>query len=1029
MIGNFSFGVMPKIKNNLAISKKKKINAKTASKKAVVKVAKKSKNAVVKKQIKITTNKKIIKKAIAKKVATKKTVKEDIKIAKKVSYSEEMAEFMKIIAAKRQALMSSKKTVPIVKKKINKPKIKIEKKQEEKQMFAPGIFGSYQVGSPRFDIVIRKAEALDQNKAEEVKEVITSENQSQEENIIFTTENVIEVRENITETLPIIDNKEKRIFIKKEKVIEIEDDLSIFSHPAHTIDLRGVNTHEIKELIGGQTKEKKTFLESKAKTKAVKTFKVQKEAQIKQNFLSYDFYLEQRNEQEKIGFLKTVFMPFYTIFRCSENLFLDLSNLAKGRMPNVFKFSLPQNWKGSLSIFIMICFVFILPFESLFLYNAVGKKGKVLGGATSALDELKMGGGAVMDNNLTMANYYFGKSLGNFEQASNELANINSLASKILEKTSLDGGRLITGKKLAAFGENISKSAIYLNDSLLAISENDGSDSQRALVVNNETLEGVNIPTNILSKIAKVKQNIFLTSEELKKANENLSEVTFSLLDESEVVKLEQAKVFLPILISSLDNFYEVLNVLEIVLGKDDYKRYLLVFQNNYELRATGGFMGSFALIDINNGKIDQIEIPGGGSYDLQGDLSKRISAPDPFYLISPMWQFHDANWWPDFPTSAKKAMDFYEYSTSRTVDGMIAITPEIMIDLLKITGPIEMEEYDEIVSAESFMWVAAYNIELEYDKTENKPKKFISDLFIKLINKLVSEPSNHDKLLQLLEIIGDASKNKSLQFYFNDSEVQSVVEKYSLDGSVRSTSGDYLMVVNSNIGGGKTDGVIEQTVNLESKIGRDGDIYNRLVISRKHNGNPNDFFQKARNVNWMRIYVPEGSELISVSGFGGPEGKYFTEPNGVLEVDKDINELDGGFLTFEDSQTRIYNQFGKTVFANWSMVDVGKTAIVEVEYKLPIKLVKNNLKVESEASFIDNIFASFVEKPVAEVEKDLRNYTLLIQKQAGINSIFNYKLVQPTNWEIAWIKSPENDNPNLLTQDKFFGKIFEVTE
>ena len=71
---------------------------------------------------------------------------------------------------------------------------------------------------------------------------------------------------------------------------------------------------------------------------------------------------------------------------------------------------------------------------------------------------------------------------------------------------------------------------------------------------------------------------------------------------------------------------------------------------------------------------------------------------------MSAVWTMHDANWFPNFPTSAEKVSWFYEKTGGRTVDGVIAITPELLRDLLAITGPIDMPEYDKTINADNFI-------------------------------------------------------------------------------------------------------------------------------------------------------------------------------------------------------------------------------------------------------------------------------------------------------------------------------------
>ena len=125
------------------------------------------------------------------------------------------------------------------------------------------------------------------------------------------------------------------------------------------------------------------------------------------------------------------------------------------------------------------------------------------------------------------------------------------------------------------------------------------------------------------------------------------------------------------------------------------------------------------------------------------------------------------------------------------------------------------------------------------------------------------------------------------------------------------------------------------------------------------------------------------------------------------------------------DVLEKIYNQFGKTVFANWSIIDAGGESVIEIEYKLPFGLFKKEA-VEKEDGLVDKILSSFIKEEEA-LSRDLRGHTLLVQKQSGIDSNFNYKLVAPSNWGTTWVKSPSDETPDKLIYDKFFGKIFEV--
>ncbi|MCK5459839.1 DUF4012 domain-containing protein [Candidatus Parcubacteria bacterium] len=748
-------------------------------------------------------------------------------------------------------------------------------------------------------------------------------------------------------------------------------------------------------------------------------------SKIKLNFLKREI-----NNELKLGFLRTLIFPVYTLWKGLENFFIDFSNIGYGRLPHIFRFSLPSFWKKSLVGFIIVCFVLILPFEAAFIYKANKyEKGKVLGQAKSAVEELIIGGEYAIDNNLMEAAKYFNRSFEKFQYAQQTLDDSNSILVKVLKNIPADGGIVLSGDNLLSFGENISKAACRLNASIEIILENkDTIFNKDSILINNKIVPTFAFRQGFLTEVNGLLENIFLVKKDLEAAQENFNRVKLNALNNEQKQILLLIKEKLPNIISIIGDFYELLDASVEILGKDSFKQYLIIFQNNYELRATGGFIGSFAVIDIDQGRIKRINIPEGGSYDVRGGLTKMISAPIPLHLISPLWQFHDANWWPDFPTSARKLMEFYEISGGSTVDGVIAITPEIIIDLLKITGPIEMEEYGKIVDADNFMWTAQYFVELEYDQEENKPKKFIADFADLLISRLSKQfEEGSVNILDIFAILSKQAKSKGLQFYFASQKAQKIIEKYSLSGEIKQSSGDYLMVVDSNIAGGKTDSVISQSIKLNTTVAGDGTAINNLIIKRAHNGNPEDYFQRARNVNWIRIYVPEGSRLISAQGFRNPDSAFFQEAEAKLDIDKDLAELDSGFKIDEFSGIRIYNQFGKTVFAGWSMADVGEIAAIELEYELPFK-VKQNIFSDNEEesiSLINSVFDKFSRNSELISDDIFYSYLLLMQKQAGITSQFRHFLNTPQSWQSVWKNTDQFSG--ILDKDKIYGEIFKI--
>jgi hypothetical protein len=484
-------------------------------------------------------------------------------------------------------------------------------------------------------------------------------------------------------------------------------------------------------------------------------------------------------------------------------------------------------------------------------------------------------------------------------------------------------------------------------------------------------------------------------------------------------------------------------------LGSADDKRYLLVFQNNTEMRATGGFIGSFALVDFRDGKIKNIEVPGGGSYDTEAGLYAKVKAPEPLRLVNPLWHFWDANWWPDWPTSARKLMWFYEKSDGPTVDGVISFTPTVIERMLEIIGPVEIAgacpensatttasrencaaSSSLIINADNFLTTVQELAEQKPDVTK-QPKKIIGDLMAKIMEELPKR-LNKDTLINLLGAMEDSLNEKHILFYFTDDELQKKIENYGWGGNVKQTAWNYLSVINTNIGGGKSDKSMEETINHETEILADGSIINTLEIKRAHNGEKGEPFSGVRNVDWMRIYVPQGSELISASGFKRPADIYFEEPDPGWQDDPDVYAGESAAKTDKTSGTEIYNEAGKTVFANWSMADPGQTAAIYLKYKLPFKLTPKESKEKKQMKDLLLDKAVEIFNPG---QKQLLPYALLAQKQAGSKGDkITSTLKLPDNFKIVW-SYPENaavetDGWNIsdsLNVDKYWAVILEI--
>ncbi|MDQ7814485.1 MAG: DUF4012 domain-containing protein [Patescibacteria group bacterium] len=432
--------------------------------------------------------------------------------------------------------------------------------------------------------------------------------------------------------------------------------------------------------------------------------------------------------------------------------------------------------------------------------------------------------------------------------------------------------------------------------------------------------------------------------------------------------------------------------------GRDYKHNYLVIFQNPTEIRPTGGFMGSYAEVAVDRGAISKITVPSGGTYDIKGQLTARVLPPQPLQLINTLWQFQDANWFPDFPTSAEKIRWFWSKSGQPTIDGIITVNSTFMEKVLAVTGPIEMPEYGKTIDASNFQFETQKAVEIEYDKAANTPKKFVGDLMGKVMER--SKSFGKDEWLKLAALAAESISTKDIQLYFTDEEDEALAEKFDWNGRLKPVAGDSLAVIETNIAGQKTDGVIDEDIEHTVQIDEDGSITDHLTLYRKHNGIKNELFNGVRNVVYLRVYVPKGSKLISAAGFNTPDKGFFKQPLAEDLPDEDIADIEATLDDFADG-VKVGQEGDRTVISGWLQLDPGRSQTIALSYKLPFTTRDLLSKLETDqATGADSARGA---------------YLLLLTSQSGKG---NRKLVSsveyPASWGLAWSRKPNEATTGL---------------
>jgi len=385
-----------------------------------------------------------------------------------------------------------------------------------------------------------------------------------------------------------------------------------------------------------------------------------------------------------------------------------------------------------------------------------------------------------------------------------------------------------------------------------------------------------------------------------------------------------------------------LLEALPEMMGVTNPKYYFVLFQNDGELRPTGGFMTAYGILKIDKGKVTPVLSE--DIYSLDTAWGKKIAAPEvikKYHKNVPYFYIRDMNLSPDFAESIKPVMDIYsnQIPGSTKVDGVIAVDTQLLASLLKVLGTIGVPEWGNF-SAETDKRCDCPQVVYRLEELADKPvsevrtarKAVIGPLMHSILANAFNSPK--DKIGALFNVGLTGIREKHVLSYMFDEKAQSAIEAFNMGGKVKDYDGDYQLLVDTNFAGAKSNLFIKQKIDEKIEVSSEGEVTKTLTIIYNNPFPASDCGLLSGGLclnglyrDWFRLYVPKGSTLIEMTG---------------SEVAPETKE-----------------ELGKTVFEGFygDKLPLRPQSMTKVsfKYKLPFKVEKG--------------------KP----------YKLLIQKQAGV--------------------------------------------
>jgi len=353
--------------------------------------------------------------------------------------------------------------------------------------------------------------------------------------------------------------------------------------------------------------------------------------------------------------------------------------------------------------------------------------------------------------------------------------------------------------------------------------------------------------------------------------------------------------------------------------GTNGEKNILVLFQNDLELRPGGGFIGAFGVVKMSakggsasggkNGKIEDIQVFDTGNFDKNIPATVAPPAPLADILGTTAWKMRDSNWSPDFKMDAEKAQYFYHLGGgSENIDGVIAINTQVLNSVLAITGPVKIEGYPGEYRDENAILQLEYQVEKGYAEQGIEKagrKNIMGELADVLAEKM--QTLGISAQLALAKNMENHLKQKDIQLFFNDENLQKETENIGWGGQVRDFDGDYLMAVDANMLSLKSDYCIKRK--MDYSVDLSGDQPQAVLdITYEHTCRAKDWMTTDYR-DWLRVYAPKDSFLEETNGQSG--------------------------------DVQYSEELGKKVFGMRVDVPVGETKTITLKYNLP-QIVKN---------------------------------------------------------------------------------------
>jgi hypothetical protein len=307
-------------------------------------------------------------------------------------------------------------------------------------------------------------------------------------------------------------------------------------------------------------------------------------------------------------------------------------------------------------------------------------------------------------------------------------------------------------------------------------------------------------------------------------------------------------------------------------INQDHPTTYLILLQNDNELRTNGGFFGSYAIATANNGQLSfrfqDIGVP-------DGQLDGHVEPPAPVQKAfgNGWFKLRDSDWEADFTKTATTIRWFLEKGKEIDPDILMTLSLSDIKKVVDITGSFDVFEYNITITPDSLYSLLQNEAEINFFPGSTSKKDALTATGKALIKKLETIDSNQK--LNLAYLLYASLKNQNILLNSKKPAFQQYLLDQNFAGQLtpptttKETLSDTISIIEANMGANKANCCVERLTNHLISLSKSS-IHHQISInyinsSPLENPDPPRFYG-GNYINYLRFYLPPTAQNIAVT-------------------------------------------------------------------------------------------------------------------------------------------------------------------